>query len=274
MRLTNVFSASGLLLATFVLAGCVITAVERVVEARSAGDIVTDNEIVIDVNAIMADLGTLKASTEIYEQRLLVTGMFDDKALYDEFHQRVGTYNPMLAKDHPDRVMLKQERIQHWLDHGAKPTDRVAKFLANADMMELPERPEQTKQHLPREKTLERLREKEEAAKAAAEAPVEEAPAEDAPAEEAPAEDAPAEEAAAEDAYRMRWCATSVPWTGLIFPLRRWSVMPRSPGTMRMDRSCSPRRISPAASVTSWVTRRPVDPRTAGRPTLRWPEID
>ncbi len=90
MRLTNVFSASGLLLATFVLAGCVITAVERVVEARSAGDIVTDNEIVIDVNAIMADLGTVSASTEIYEQRLLVTGLFDDRALLDEFHQRVG----------------------------------------------------------------------------------------------------------------------------------------------------------------------------------------
>ncbi len=90
MRVSNLLPASALLLAAFVLAGCVITAVERVVEARSAGDIVTDNEIVIDVNAIMADLGTIKASTEIYEQRLLVTGMFDDKALYDEFHQRVG----------------------------------------------------------------------------------------------------------------------------------------------------------------------------------------
>ena len=127
------------------------------------------------------------------------------------FIERVGTYNPMLAKDHPDRVMLKQERIQHWLDHGAKPTDRVAKFLANADMMELPERPEQTKQHLPREKTLERLREKEEAAKAAAEAPVEEAPAEDAPAEVAAAEDAPAEEAAAEDAPAEEAAAEDAP---------------------------------------------------------------
>jgi hyperosmotically inducible protein len=90
MRVSNLLPASALLLAAFVLPGCVITAVERVVEARSAGHIVTDNEIVIDVNVIMADLGTLKASTEIYEQRLLVIGLFDDKAVYDEFRQRVG----------------------------------------------------------------------------------------------------------------------------------------------------------------------------------------
>ena len=81
--------AGTLLLAAFVLAGCPVTLVERAVEARSTSDIVTDNEIVIDVNTIMADLGTVKASTEIYEQRLLVTGLFDDKALYDEFEKRV-----------------------------------------------------------------------------------------------------------------------------------------------------------------------------------------
>jgi hyperosmotically inducible protein len=89
MRLTSLLPAGVLLLAAFGLAGCPITIVERAVEARSAGDILTDNEIVIDVNAIMADLGTVKASTEIYEQRLLVTGLFDDQALYDEFQRRV-----------------------------------------------------------------------------------------------------------------------------------------------------------------------------------------
>ena len=35
----------------------------------------------MDINAIMAKLGTIKASTEIYEQRLLITGLFDDKKL-------------------------------------------------------------------------------------------------------------------------------------------------------------------------------------------------
>lgn len=62
------------------------TLFDRAIEARGTSDIVKDNQIVIDVNAIMADLGTIKASTEIYEQRLLITGLFDDKKLYDRFY--------------------------------------------------------------------------------------------------------------------------------------------------------------------------------------------
>lgn len=65
------------------------TLIDRAIEARSASDIAKDNEIVVKVNGIMANLGTVKASTEIYEQRLLVTGVFDDKALYDRFEQEV-----------------------------------------------------------------------------------------------------------------------------------------------------------------------------------------
>ncbi|MEE8515513.1 MAG: BON domain-containing protein [Alphaproteobacteria bacterium] len=61
------------------------TLFDRAIEARSTSDIVEDNKIVLAVNGIMADLGTIKASTEIYEQRLLITGMFDDKKLYDKF---------------------------------------------------------------------------------------------------------------------------------------------------------------------------------------------
>ena len=114
--------------------------------------------------------------------------------------ERVGSYNPMVAKDHNDRLILKEERIKYWLSVGAQPTDRVARFLAQAGFMDKPAIPEQTKQHLPRAKTLERMKEAEEAAKAAAEAPPEKAPAEEAPAEEAPAEEAPAEEAPAEEA--------------------------------------------------------------------------
>jgi len=97
MRLTNLFPAGALLLAAFVLAGCPTTVIERAVEARSSSDIITDNEIVIDVNAIMADMGTVSASTEIYEQRLLVTGLFDDKAVYDEFQQRVSKVEKVKA---------------------------------------------------------------------------------------------------------------------------------------------------------------------------------
>lgn len=65
------------------------TLIDRAIEARSAGDIAKDNEIVLKVNGIMADLGTVKAATEIYEQRLLITGVFDDKALYDRFEKAV-----------------------------------------------------------------------------------------------------------------------------------------------------------------------------------------
>jgi len=65
------------------------TLIDRAIEARSAADIADDNRIVVIVNGIMADLGTIKASTEIYEQRLLVTGLFDDRKLYDDFKTRV-----------------------------------------------------------------------------------------------------------------------------------------------------------------------------------------
>lgn len=65
------------------------TLIDRAIEARSTEDIAKDNEIVLKVNAIMAKQTTIKASTEIYEQRLLVTGIFDDKATYDAFEQQV-----------------------------------------------------------------------------------------------------------------------------------------------------------------------------------------
>ena len=126
------------------------------------------------------------------------------------FIERVGTHNPMVAKNHPDRVTLKEDRIKYWLGVGAKPSNRVACFLADVGLCEKPPIPEQTKKDKPKAKTLERLAAKEEAkkaaaeakeaeAKAAAEAPAEEAPAEEAK-EEAPAEEAPAEEAPAEEA--------------------------------------------------------------------------
>jgi osmotically-inducible protein OsmY len=65
------------------------TLIDRAIEARSTEDIAKDNAIVIKVNAIMAKNTTIKASTEIYEQRLLITGIFDDKPTYDTFEQQV-----------------------------------------------------------------------------------------------------------------------------------------------------------------------------------------
>ena len=114
--------------------------------------------------------------------------------------ERIGTHDPMLARDDPNRVKIDEERAKHWIGVGAKPSDRVARYLAALGIGEKPTIHEQSKQHLPRKKTLERLEALKEAeaaaATAAAAAPAEEAVAE-APAEEAAAE-APAEEAAAE----------------------------------------------------------------------------
>ena len=111
--------------------------------------------------------------------------------------ERVGTYNPMVPKDHDQRLTLKNERIAYWLGQGAQPTERVQKMLASAGLMAAPEIREQPKKSAPGKKRTEREEAAAEAeAAAAAEAPAEEAPAEDAPAEEAPAEEASADEAA------------------------------------------------------------------------------
>ena len=126
--------------------------------------------------------------------------------------EKLGTYNPMLPKDGGERVNLDTDRAKHWLDQGAKPSDRVARFLDDAGLWKREPRnnPEKAKPGLKAQERLEAQKEAEEEAKRAAEeaaaaeaeaaAAAEEAPAEEAPAEEAAAEEAPAEEAAAEEA--------------------------------------------------------------------------
>ncbi len=117
----------------------------------------------------------------------------DSRAPRDgRFVERVGTHNPRLPHDHPERLIVKEDRIKHWMSVGALPTDRVQRLLSKVGLTEMPVIREQTKKNKPRAKTLERMKEAEEAAKAAAEAAEPEA----APAEEAPAEEAPAEEKA------------------------------------------------------------------------------
>ena len=111
--------------------------------------------------------------------------------------ERVGTYNPMVPKDHEQRLTLNGERISFWMSKGAQPTERVHKMLASAGLMAPPAIRDQPKKSAPGKKRAEREAAAAEAA--AAEAPAEDAPAEDAPAAEAPAEDAPAAEAPAED---------------------------------------------------------------------------
>ena len=134
----------------------------------------------------------------------------DERAPRDgNFIEKIGNFNPMVPKDHKERVVISKERAEHWLKVGAQPTDRVQRILADLGMMEAPKITEKTKKHLPKAKAQERIKAKEEAAlkaeeeaKAAAEAAKAEAekPAEEPAAEEQPqAEASPEAEAVAEE---------------------------------------------------------------------------
>lgn len=52
------------------------------------------------------------------------------------FLEKLGTYNPLLPKDHPDRLVLKTDRVEHWLSQGAQYSDRVARFLEQTGLRE------------------------------------------------------------------------------------------------------------------------------------------
>jgi small subunit ribosomal protein S16 len=56
------------------------------------------------------------------------------------FIEKLGTYNPLLPKDSEDRVKMDLDRVKHWLDQGAQPTDRVSRFLEAAGVLEKKER--------------------------------------------------------------------------------------------------------------------------------------
>ena len=103
-----------------------------------------------------------------------------------KFIEKIGNYNPLLAKDSEQRVQLDGERARYWLGNGAQPTDRVARFLDAAGVRERAARSNPNKGK-PGEKATERAEERAEklAAQqvAAAEAAATPAPEADAPAE-------------------------------------------------------------------------------------------
>lgn len=118
------------------------------------------------------------------------------------FIERVGSYNPLLSKDDPNRVKLNEERIKHWLSQGATPTDRVARFLGQANIIAMPAQRNNPQKAKPKAKAQERTKaeaEAKEAAAAAAKEAAEAPPAEEPAAEEAPAEAAAEEAPAAEE---------------------------------------------------------------------------
>jgi small subunit ribosomal protein S16 len=108
--------------------------------------------------------------------------------------EKVGTYNPMLAKDDENRVQFDADRVKEWIAKGAKPSDRVSRFLEAAGVAEKKSRNNPNKGK-PGQKALDLIEEKKAKAEAAAEAAKEAEEAAKAAAE-APAEEAPAEEAA------------------------------------------------------------------------------
>ncbi len=129
-----------------------------------------------------------------------------------KFIEKIGTYNPLLNKENPERVKLDGERAAHWLSVGAQPSDRVARFLDAAGLRTRAVRSNPTK-GVPGDKAKERadaavarqaeldaavIDAAEKAKAAAAEAATVAAEAAAAPAVEAPVEEAPVAEAVAE----------------------------------------------------------------------------
>ncbi len=116
------------------------------------------------------------------------------------FIEKVGFFNPLLPKEKKERLNLDIERIKYWLSQGAQPSDRIARFLGEANVIPMPKQKNNPIKAKPKKKAQERLAAAEEAKKAAEEAkkaeaekPAEQPKAEAAPAEEAKTEAAPAE---------------------------------------------------------------------------------
>lgn len=119
------------------------TLIDRAIEARSMGDIAKDNEIVLKVNKVMADVKSISASTEIYEQRLLITGIFDDKATYDKFEKGVRAV-PEVKKLYWHVAMLTKEEqekrkaeLAGWADVLAMQTKGQGRLIGTAGVADV-----------------------------------------------------------------------------------------------------------------------------------------
>ena len=109
----------------------------------------------------------------------------DQRAPRDgRFIERLGSYNPLLPQDHQDRLVLDTEKVKAWLAKGAEPTERLQKIFATLGICDAPKIGNQPKKSAPKAKALERIKEKEEKARLAAEAAAEAEAAAKAAAEE------------------------------------------------------------------------------------------
>ena len=101
-----------------------------------------------------------------------------------KFIERLGSYNPMVAKDHSERLVLDVERAKYWLSKGAQPTLRVAKMLSSDGLVKAPVIRDQPIKSAPGKKRQEREAEAAEKSVAKEEAPAAETAAEEAAKEE------------------------------------------------------------------------------------------
>ena len=83
------------------------------------------------------------------------------------FIERIGYHNPLLPKDHADRVKLDLEKAKSWLAKGATPSERVHRFLAAAGILE-PLKLNNPEKAKPKKKAQERAKAAEAAAAKAA----------------------------------------------------------------------------------------------------------
>ena len=70
-----------------------------------------------------------------------------------KFIEQIGTYNPMLTKDNPERVKVDLDKAKDWIGKGAQPSNRVQLFLSSMGVGEKPIITEKTKKHLPKKKS-------------------------------------------------------------------------------------------------------------------------
>lgn len=98
----------------------------------------------------------------------------DSRAPRDgKYIEKLGSYNPLLAQSDEHRLVLDQEKVKSWLSKGATPTERLQKLFSNLGLCAAPATREQPKKSAPKAKAVERMKAKEEAAKAASEASAE-----------------------------------------------------------------------------------------------------
>ena len=85
-----------------------------------------------------------------------------------KFVERIGSYNPLLEKDHAEYVVVNAEKAKYWLSIGALATERVQKLFAKLAIV--PEIAISAKpiKSAPKKKAQERLKAEAEAAAASA----------------------------------------------------------------------------------------------------------